>query len=238
MRFRIERRSVLDEGDCPNPKQPEPKVAARILTLTLLISFQVKDLTAGANAQTWNGFASSLNSELGTWNTLTPSISNWEGQMSAYQAQYAAWHAQAVAYENNLQISYSNGVQTLNSEKLSWLSSINSQASVASSLAQTAKNEDDSNAQVKLDDSLPRISSVFLPSSGEVLAPALTPPSVDSSGLNNVLSIFQQSLMGASNLALENQLNKQAIQEKQNAVNQIASSLGSNAVVDNHGNIT
>ncbi|PNV72620.1 TIGR04388 family protein [Leptospira inadai] len=206
-------------------------------TFSYTINFQVKDLTAGANAQTWNGFASSLNSELGTWNTLAPSITNWEGQVAAYQAQYAAWHAQAVAYENNLQISYSNGVQTLNTEKQTWLAGIQSQASLSSSSAQTSKFEDDSKSLVKLEDSSPKISSVFLPSSSDVLAPALA-PNVDSSGLNNVLSIFQQSLMGASNLALENQLNQQAISEKQNAINKIASSLGSNAVVDSHGNIT
>ncbi|EPG75376.1 hypothetical protein LEP1GSC058_1894 [Leptospira fainei serovar Hurstbridge str. BUT 6] len=38
MRFRIERRSVLDEGDCPNPKQPGPKVAAILLLTTFLAS--------------------------------------------------------------------------------------------------------------------------------------------------------------------------------------------------------
>ncbi|EPG72823.1 intein C-terminal splicing domain protein [Leptospira fainei serovar Hurstbridge str. BUT 6] len=38
MRFRIERRSVLDEGDCPNPKQPGPKVAAILLLTTFFAS--------------------------------------------------------------------------------------------------------------------------------------------------------------------------------------------------------
>ncbi|EQA46660.1 hypothetical protein LEP1GSC050_1828, partial [Leptospira broomii serovar Hurstbridge str. 5399] len=47
--------------------------------------------------------------------------------------------------------------------------------------------------------------------------------------------VFQQSLIGAGNVALESRLNDQAITTKQNAVNQIASSLGKNAVVDSYG---
>ncbi|EPG74972.1 large structural domain protein [Leptospira fainei serovar Hurstbridge str. BUT 6] len=50
MRFRIERRSVLDEGDCPNPKQPGPKVAA-ILLLTTFFSSSIFSPLFSLNAK-------------------------------------------------------------------------------------------------------------------------------------------------------------------------------------------
>ncbi|EQA43933.1 large structural domain protein, partial [Leptospira broomii serovar Hurstbridge str. 5399] len=203
--------------------------------LTYSIDFQIKDLTAGANAQAWNGFASNLNSELGTWNTLSPSISNWEGQMSAYQAQYAAWHAQAVAYEAQLQTSYSDGVANLDTQKQSWLASLSSQTSTSSGETHRGDDDDESrHVQIQI----PNISNISLPNSSAVLNADTTAPNVDTSSLNNVLTVFQQSLIGAGNVALESRLNEQAITTKQNAVNQIASSLGKNAVVDSYGNIT
>ncbi|TGK20119.1 TIGR04388 family protein [Leptospira fluminis] len=207
-------------------------------TFNYTINFQVKDLTAAGNAQTWNGFATGLNSELGSWNTLTPAITNWESQVSAYQAQYAAWHAKAMAEENQLQIAYTNGAQTLDTEKTSWIASLVSMQSNASATSSGSKGEDDDEHHTSLDPNLPKITSILLPNANNDLGPVASAPSLENSGLNNVLSIFQQSLMASSNLALENQINQRAIDEKNAAVQQIANSLGKNAVVDDYGNIT
>ncbi|EPG75209.1 intein N-terminal splicing domain protein [Leptospira fainei serovar Hurstbridge str. BUT 6] len=200
------------------------------------INIQLQDKNALANSQVWSGFQNNLSTELNSWNSITPTISNWEGQISAYQAQYAAWHAQAAVYADNLQQSYSAGVANLNSQEHNWQNGL-----LAS--FQTVKINSGVNNQTEplksslLDSVSPKIAQVFLPTDNPVLSSVAPVPVMDQSNLNNTLSIFQQSLMGASNIALENQLNRQAIDENKNAIKRIATSLGNNAVVDSHGNI-
>ncbi|EQA45783.1 intein N-terminal splicing domain protein [Leptospira broomii serovar Hurstbridge str. 5399] len=200
------------------------------------INIQLQDKNALSNSQVWSGFQNNLSTELNSWNSITSSISSWEGQISAYQAQYATWHAQAAIYTDSLQQSYSTGVANLNSQEHNWQNGLLASFQVINTNP-VASSSTDSLKSSFLDSVSPKITQVLLPSDNSVLSPAAQAPVIDQSSLNNTLSIFQQSLMGASNIALENQLNRQAIDENKNAIQQIATSLGSNAVVDSHGNI-
>nr|WP_039935269.1 TIGR04388 family protein [Leptospira inadai] len=200
------------------------------------INIQLQDKNALSNSQVWSGFRNNLSTELNSWNSITSSISSWEGQISAYQAQYATWHAQAAIYADGLQQSYSTGVANLNSQDHNWQNGLLAPFQ-NTNINSGAGNSMDSIKSSFLDSVSPKITQILLPSDNSVLSPAAQAPVIDQSNLNNTLSIFQQSLMGASNLALENQLNRQAIDENKNAIQQIATSLGNNAVVDSHGNI-
>ncbi|MCR9145541.1 MAG: TIGR04388 family protein, partial [bacterium] len=220
--------------------------------------YTLYDANAEANRDTWNAYDSQLGAMLTQWqNDVLPAIQNWETQSAQYQANYTAWQAQAAIEVAAYNADYESSVSRITAQRNYYLAQMDTEirqglgqfrdlaVKLSEAESEEARQQLESEARLQRDTDIAEFNFLTAENLREAYTVSLEPrPRVNEAFLKRAEQgipdyesfgkagqTIGETLSGALNIAVVEDLNAKAVTEQKNATESLKAMLERSAEI-------